>query len=207
MVDGMKEKVGEDKTERDPADRGRELLEKQAKEAADPHVRGFSLFMLGELKDKELIDLFEQRLRDQDKRVRAQAAAALASVGKPALPRLISLLHDQDWIVRYRAAEALGIMKDPESLPFLIEALSDEKDHVRYMAAKAISETNPIEARDPLVAALSDENEFVRAMCAKALGLVGDSGAVEALGMALKNETDPRVREIISGVLDEMNKK
>ena len=207
MVDGMKEMKGEGMMEQDPVERGRKLLEKQAEEAADPHIRGFSLFMLGEFKDEELLDLFEQRLRDQDKRVRAQAAAALAAAGKPALPRLISLLHDDDWVVRYRAAEALGIMKHVESLPSLIEALSDEKDHVRYMAAKSIRELNAVEARDPLIAGLSDQNEFVRGMCARALGRIGGSGAAEALEMALSGETDPRVREIIKDVLDGMNKK
>ena len=183
--------MGPDRMEQDAADRGRKLLQKQAEEAADPHIRGFSLFMLGELKDEKLIDLFEERLRDPDKRVRKQAAAAIAAVGEPALPRLISLLHDDDWVVRYRAAEALCIMKNPGSIPSLVEALSDEKDHVRYMAAKAIRELKAVEARDRLIAALSDENEFVRAMAAKALASIGGGDIGDLLEKACTKETDP----------------
>jgi HEAT repeat protein len=68
----------------------------------------------------EFIAVFTSALRDPEKAVRNQVTQALAAIGKPELSALIALLEDQDWKVRYRAVEALGIMKDKYAMDPLI---------------------------------------------------------------------------------------
>ena len=71
--------------------------------------------------------------------------------------------------MRYRAAEALGGIRDPRVAPALVALLEDEKDHVRYMAAKGLGADPAPAAVDALLRRLDDENPFVRRMAAQAL--------------------------------------
>ena len=84
----------------DPSERGREVLLREGAVSGDSHVRGYAVFMLGGLKDPGLVDYYISRLRDPDKKVRGQAAAALAALGDQAIPALVPLLRDDDWVVR-----------------------------------------------------------------------------------------------------------
>ncbi|HUU76514.1 MAG TPA: HEAT repeat domain-containing protein [Methanoregulaceae archaeon] len=197
-------KNGQDQHEPDYSGKGKDVLVREGAGSSDPHVRGYALFMLGELKDPELLRYYVDRLRDPDKAVRAQAAAALAGLGEPALETLISLLNDQDWRIRYRAAEAIGLMKQAGGLHSLIEALSDEKDHVRYMAAKGLSQLKSQDAMGPLTDALSDSNEFVRTMAAKALVSIGGRETRNVLEKACRDEKDPQVKQVMEELIAQM---
>ncbi|NYT08229.1 MAG: HEAT repeat domain-containing protein, partial [Methanomicrobiales archaeon] len=117
-------------------------------------------------------ELFIRALRDPEKAVRAQATIALAGVGEPAADRLIPLLDDPDWKVRYRAAEALGMMNEKKAVGPLIGLLSDEKDHVRYMAAKSLSLINDRAALEPLKKCQADKNPYVRRMAETAVSII-----------------------------------
>lgn len=191
----------------DPSERGREVLLREGAVSGDSHVRGYAIFMLGGLKDPGLVDYYVNRLRDPDKIVRGQAAAALAALGEQAIPGLVPLLRDEDWIVRYRAVEAIGLMKDDRRAGLLIEALSDGKDHVRYMAAKGLSRLHTGAALEPLAGTLSDRNEYVRKMAARAVANIGGSKARDLLEQAFARETDPDVkaviRDLIAGIKEE----
>ena len=74
-------KNGQDQHEPDYSGKGKDVLVREGAGSSDPHVRGYALFMLGELKDPELLRYYVDRLRDPDKAVRAQAAAALKYPG------------------------------------------------------------------------------------------------------------------------------
>lgn len=108
-------------------------------------------------------------LRSPDKEKRAAAMRHLAGSGYNAVPSLRHLLHDTDWKVRYRAAEALGMIQAPDTVDDLIRATGDEKDHVRYMAAKALNTFGTYDAIPVLLKLTSDENEYVRKMATAAL--------------------------------------
>ncbi|MCP1663134.1 MAG: HEAT repeat domain-containing protein [Methanocalculus sp. MSAO_Arc1] len=114
-------------------------------------------------------------LRDESKEVRNASTRVLASFGETALPGLAALLSDQWWVVRYRACEALGLMKRPEALPHLSAALSDEKDHVRYMAAKGLLLLGISSAVLDLRPLLEDENPYVRSMAGQAIETLQDT--------------------------------
>ncbi len=178
-----------------------ELLVEQATSSVDPHVRRYSLYLLGRERDPHLKGLFLSALRDTDKGARAQAMAALADLGDTVVPDLISLLLDNDWKVRYRAAEALGKIRNRESVKALIEALSDEKDHVRYMAAKALGGTEDKGAVPPLIDRLGDGNMYVRKAAVLSLGKLGDTPGRAAVRKLLDSERTDMVCEAIRSVL------
>ncbi|MDD2473325.1 MAG: HEAT repeat domain-containing protein, partial [Methanoculleus sp.] len=113
------------------------------------------------------------RLTDPDKAVRAEAMHGLAAIGKPAIPACIALLQNDDWKVRYRGAEALGLVGDGEAYAPLVAALDDAKDHVRYMAAKGLGLVGDPRAVAHLGVMQHDENEFVRRSAARSLGKIG----------------------------------
>jgi HEAT repeat protein len=139
----------------------------------DPLCRREAAITLGEIHDDSAIVALARALHDPVKDVRAAATAGLASVGRPAIDALTEALADGNWIVRYRAAEALGSVRDERSVTALILALEDRRDHVRYMAAKGLGRLGDRRARGPLSAALADENEFVRRAAREALTTLG----------------------------------
>jgi HEAT repeat protein len=150
-----------------------ELLSFRALHDNDPMTRKHSVYLLGQVRDPRSIATCIQAMRDPEKAVRGQASMALAETGEPALERLLPLLHDPDWKVRYRAAEALGMMEDTRAVSALIGILSDDKDHVRYMAVKSLCRIGDMAAREPIIACQQDENPFVRRMAERAVATLG----------------------------------
>jgi HEAT repeat protein len=70
--------------------------------------------LIGQFQDPKDLALVRSFTSDSDESVRAQAAAALGTIGMPADEGpLIALLSDSQWDVHYRAAEALA------HLPFM----------------------------------------------------------------------------------------
>jgi HEAT repeat protein len=177
----------------DSLEQGNEGLSYAVLNSPDPHIRRYSVLLLGSEQDPNNIDILVKALSDRDKGVREQAAKALGEVGKPAVPRLTMLNNHADWKVRYRAAEALGMIPETDSLSALVQFLDDEKDHVRYMAAKSLGKLRAIEAVEPLIRSLKDENEFVRKVAAESLGAIGGDPAKKALEEAEIRERSPRV--------------
>jgi len=200
----MREKMTRDPGYASPAGadyRTEELLVEQATSSVDPHVRRYSLYLLGRERDPRMKGLFLSALRDTDKGTRAQAMAALADLGDAVVPDLISLLSDDDWKVRYRAAEALGKIRNKGSVGALIEALSDEKDHVRYMAAKALGGTEDTGAVPPLIDRLGDGNPYVRKAAVLSIWKLGDASGRAAVRRLLDSERTDLVCEAIRSVL------
>jgi len=139
----------------------------------DPLSRRDAAIALGEIHDDSAIVALAHALHDPAKDVRAAAGAALASIGHTAIGALNEALADGDWVVRYRAAEALGAIRDERSVSALIKALGDRRDHVRYIAARGLGNLGERRAIGPLSAALADENEFVRRAVKGALASLG----------------------------------
>lgn len=138
-------------------------LASQALTSDDPLTRKHAIYLLGMIRNPAYIEIFIQALRDPEKAVRAQATRALADIGEAASERLITFLGDLDWKVRYRAAEALGMMKENRAVRSLIKLLSDDKDHVRYSAVKALGEIGAKESLEYLIQ-MDDNNVYVMRM-------------------------------------------
>lgn len=88
-------------------------------------------------------------LRDDDWRVRAEAAAALGGSGSPAAGApLEAALADPSWQVRKEVALALGRLPAPGALPTLVDWLADENPDVRRAVADAIGVLQGVGVRE-----------------------------------------------------------
>lgn len=146
---------------------------------------------------------------DHSEEVREAAVDALGKLGSKdvrVLPVLIETLTGQDRRypdLRYKAALALGELRDERAVPALIKGLqTDEHWDVREAAAKALGQIGTLAAIRILVPALKDQSPEVRGQAVQSLGAaIGRYSAVPALLTALKTETDAEVQTKIVGVL------
>lgn len=101
------------------------------------------------------------------------------------LTLLLDLAEDNNPRVRWRAIEALGVLKNEEkSLNALITALKDPNSIVRWNAALALGEIGDARATLPLLATLQDESKDVREMSNWAIIELGEKAVpflIEAL--------------------------
>jgi HEAT repeat protein len=107
--------------------------------AADssPDVRGQALFALWETEGGDAVDRVIQGLRDPDAGVRTMTAAMLGA-GDPSVAAdpLITLLQDDEAVVRQTAAESLASLGDPRAEAALNKAASDDPDAMVRAAAQ-----------------------------------------------------------------------
>ena len=140
------------------------------------------------------VNEYISQLSNPDKSVRNEAAIALSKCGRKAVFPMINLLDSKEWVIRYRAAEVLGLIGDETAIIHLTKLLTDEKDHVRYMAAKSLGYFRKKELALSLIRMLSDENEYVRRISAVSLGNIGGKTAYMSLKKAVETETDERAK-------------
>ncbi|HVP96339.1 HEAT repeat domain-containing protein [Methanoregula sp.] len=196
-------------TTKPPAPEGAEDLERQGievlistlKNNADPAVRRYAAFLLGNARTHHAIRPLIEALGDLDKSVREQAMLALVATGKATIEPLSVAMKDPKWETRYRAAEALGRLADENAVKPLIRGLQDSRDHVRYMAAKGLTGLGDSTAIDPLIILLKDENPVVRMMTIKALSAIGGTKARQAITEAMAGEKDEHVRKAMTEAL------
>lgn len=143
-------------------------------------------------------------LRNPDKSYRAGCIPKIVSFGDAAIGILLPLLQDDDWKVRYRAAEALGMIPGTHAVPGLINACRDEKDHVRYMAAKSLGRLKASDAGSTLIQLLTDEHSYTRGIAAQGLGMIRVPEAQKAIETAMKNEQDQEIREKMMAILSQL---
>jgi len=149
-----------------------------------------------ELKTPTTVPTLVNALKDQDWRVRSQAAQRLGQMGATAadaIPALIKRLDDEDVVVRLRAALALGQIGKP-AIPALIVALKDQDEKVRYNATYALGliGSGAKETIPALINTLKDQDETVRQGAILGLAQMG-SLILPTLTEALQTR-DERVR-------------
>jgi HEAT repeat protein len=121
----------------------------------------------------------------------------------PALER--ALKGDDDPRVRAAAAVALADVAAREALPSLLVAVEDDDAHVRQMALTALGEIGDARAAQRLERALRDERPEVRyqAVIAYARVAAADASAVAAALTHALGDGDPAVRYIAMRVAEE----
>ncbi len=149
---------------------------------ADRDVRLEAAWALGQIDDPRAIDpLSYTSVKDADGYVRSEAYDALQkvtvggnTVDSRSVDPIIGALKDEDQSVRYRAAEALGQIKNATAVDALIEALNDADRDVRLEAAWALGEIGDVRAVDSLsYASLNDEDGYVKDAATEALEKLG----------------------------------
>lgn len=94
---------------------------------------------------------------------------------------LVSALKDTKDEVRYKAAYALGNIRNPAAVQPLTDALQDKNEEVRYQAVFALGKIKDKRALIPLINMLNDKVEEVRTAAIYSLGNMKDDFAVDYL--------------------------
>jgi HEAT repeat protein len=133
--------------------------------------------------------------------VRENSAEALGIIGdkKALIPLMNALLEDSDEEVRWKAAAALGKIRDPSSVDALVEALNDKSWTVRRNVTIALGDVGDERGFEPLLSSMTDKDWHVRKYASIALGKIGDERAIKPLVKALNDEdSDVRWKSIIA---------
>lgn len=125
-----------------------------------------------------------------------------------AVPQLGQVLADENAGIRFKAATALGIFAEAESVPKLLTALRDDDPFVRVAVIGALLRIGT-PALNGLTEALRDENKAVRRAAAKAIGKLNVANqdtaeTVHALLVALL-DVDADVRRFAAQALGRLN--
>jgi len=135
-------------------------------------------------------------LKDEDRDMRANAAAALGYIGdEKALQPLIGALGDEDTTVRLKAVRALRLLNDPKAVPSLTGLLKvEEEKHVLKAVIFTLTEIGDVRAVQPLSKLVNDSlkkhDDDAAEVCdsaIRALGEIGDAIATTALIRALSD--------------------
>jgi HEAT repeat protein len=162
-------------------------------------IRRNAVYVLGQLKREDAIQVLIHAFRDEDPAVKAEAVAALANIGQPAIEPLKYVLRDKDMVVRRHATTALAQIADPNSIKPWIDALRDDDPKVQETAAMTLVKAGPA-AMDPLIAALNDNDRYFRKSVTRVLGEMKDPKGLEPLSRMLRDK-DPGVQKAAADAL------
>lgn len=155
---------------------------------SDPDIQYHSVEALGELGDAVAVEPLIGILKNEEMRgVRWKTAESLAAIGAPSVEPLISALGHPDGDVRWKAAIALGEIRDPRAIGPLIRQLSDSDRFVKSRVAHALGMIGA-PAVHPLIRTLREGDGNLRWGAAIALGRIKDPQAVEPLIQALADK-------------------
>ena len=107
---------------------------------------------------------------------------------------LCAALDDENWSVRWAAAEALAMLRDQQAIPHLQDRLGDSSWIVQVASIRALVELGADDAAPNLLPRLRSEHKPVREAAAEALGELAYRAAIGPLGQVLKRDPDEFVR-------------
>ncbi|HSA37962.1 MAG TPA: HEAT repeat domain-containing protein [Methanoregula sp.] len=190
---------------------------------------GLPVSDIGRLKEAGETRSLIRLLNSTDPRIQWQAAEALGTCGKMAVPLLLEALRSPSVPVRLGVTEALGMIRDPDALSPLVTVLDHDRSlEVRWAAVIALGEMGSAEAVPSVVPVLREPDRYLRFGAAITLGRLGwepgdtaenaylliarqDWEQVRKLGAAaipylheLSRDRDPATREAIASVLGQI---
>ncbi|CAC5341943.1 MULTISPECIES: HEAT repeat domain-containing protein [Planktothrix] len=155
----------------------------------------WAIAQIGQVAESSLL----KALKDPQQKVRLWAIWGLGEIGSDrAIRVLILALHHEDSQVRWRAATALGKIKNRLATTKLREILVSDPDHyVRGRAATALGHLGGAAAIIGLKNSLDDREFYVYTNAVYGLETIGDSFAVKVLLEALNHDnSDVRIRVV-----------
>lgn len=155
---------------------------------------------------EEVVDRVTSRLQEQlnadDSFYRQRSARALGVIGDPTVvDDLLSLLDDNNNLVRFNAAAALASMDHQRGIQYLFAALDNEDPILRVNAVRFLTEVQERGAavESALIEALSDPSPLARAGAARVLGQARVDAAVDQLVTATRDTSaDVRRNAVIA---------
>lgn len=159
-------------------------------------VRQAAYEALGELKDERALAVLEKNLKNEDALVQAQAAYALAKMGKKQAEerlRAISEPGSRQSRAGVLAAYYLAKLDEQDGVDYLIAVLKAKDGALRASAVEALGKTGNRKAAAPLAEQLDALDAPLKVIAARGLGQLGGGRAVDALEK-LQNDPDYDVR-------------
>jgi len=154
----------------------------------DPDLVYHAVEALGEIGDTGAVEPLICLLKHEEMSgVRWKTAESLVKIGAPSVEPLISVLQHSDSDVRWKAAIALGEIRDPRAIGPLIRQLSDTDRFVKSRVAHALGMIGTPTIHS-LIQALHDGDGNQRWGAAIALGGIRDPAAVDPLILALADK-------------------
>jgi len=148
------------------------------REDKDDEVRWRSVYALGKIGDRSVVEVLIEALNSESWIVRENAARALGNIGAyEGVDSLISALDDREWRVRKNTVIALGEIDDPDAIRPLLKLLSDEDADVRRKTVDVLAHMGDV-AYYPLMELFQGKDWFTRSKAAEVLGKIGDRRAV-----------------------------
>jgi HEAT repeat protein len=131
----------------------------------DGNLRWGAAIALGKIRDPRAIEPLIRALADKYENVRAESAASLAAMGKPALEPLLKFLKFSDGPERIEVVTTIGELHDSDAIQPLIQMLENADDDERKAIADAL-DAILIPTVEPLVRKLRNgpdhKNEMTR---------------------------------------------
>lgn len=132
-----------------------------------------AIFTLGTLVGEEIVPMLVPLLGHPDTDVQNTLITALERIGRPALPHLIPALKDENPQVRELAADAIGMIRQPENVPYLTPLLGDDDWRVRFATLTALGHIGGAQAKAAILAMPPDADKRVAQLGAKMIRRMG----------------------------------
>ncbi|MBW4442458.1 MAG: HEAT repeat domain-containing protein [Plectolyngbya sp. WJT66-NPBG17] len=145
------------------------LIELLNDEDAEPEAQWFAVRILGNFNHPRVIEALIELLKtSQSNDLNSMAVSVLASMGKPAISMLETLLVQDS--TRLLATQALGQIRRSETVPLLMQVIHDPDVQIRAIAIEALSSFHSAEITNVLIEALQDLAVRVRFAAVAGLG-------------------------------------
>lgn len=166
-------------------------------------IASVALTALLRIKEPTTIDAIRSQLRSLDAELRWQAANALARIRDGialAVPSLLGLLDDRNWLVRAHAARALGVARDKRAVGQLVRLLGDSEERVVANAVTALGATADAGAIEPLVALGQRKLSGYRSFDRQKGGVPPDQNLLLLVATSLGNIKDGRALPLLKSI-------
>lgn len=132
-------------------------------EETEAKVLSKTINVLGKIGNESHVPILAEKLRVDDRRVKANTVEALEAIGGKKVYEFLNLLVDeQDNRVRANILIALGKYGDLRVFELLTTMIKDSDRNMRASAAYALGKLGMAQGVEPLIAALSDKDPVVR---------------------------------------------
>ena len=140
----------------------------------DDDIRKFAVDLICEIKECDYPQEIGRILvNDPNPNVRASAARAIGVLDyKEALPRIIQVLKDEEWVC-FSALETLALMKDESSVGPVISLLANRSEATRYAAIDTLGRIGSPRSRKALLDHLQRTTDIEKNAVAKSLARIG----------------------------------
>ena len=159
---------------------------------SDPEVRQNTAWVLGRLRNADVIQSLLYALQDTEAIVRIRVVEALGNFQDERIPpALIQSLQDVNEDVRIQAIRSLANLKETQTIEHFINALNDSSPKIRNYAIQALGSMCVEQAVDLIINIfLTDDDDAVRYQANQSIVQIGGEHAQTRLLSSLSTISD-----------------